>query len=398
MSTPKQRVWNTATESYHDGPDLVADQNAFPKYCLGDTVSKVNRSKAHPTTTSNNLYRHTRYQATSHLEPVVSRFAGFRDGGVSSPLWLTTYPFMAHPDNGLSGDTVLFHVHLSTDAIAEPVALGWVPFLFPGLGADAPEVSSWSTPITELQIAPTYTPDDDAIDNFGAEPTVVVNEGPILRSSLDILYLDKSFWRHYFDRYNRDLDILVPGVNPNDLSQIQKVAIDIAVLRNRDEFAAVARAVARHLPNATSFSAVVTKIIPRVEDGPEQQIALLEYGLPEVLISFEEKIRLGIHDDANLVPAQGIVSANLSRLNLLATPHGALKTQYMLFAYFDGAVQSLDGGSADVDLPMTTQGRDQVNTQKDIESQTDDAAVSSFCCSSEILDLSLYCTVATDRS
>lgn len=349
MPTPRQQVWDTATRRYHDGPNLASDNKTFTKYCVADSVLKVKRSRVYPTTTSNDLYRDMRLWTTRQLVPKDNNYVAFRNGHISSQLWLTTYPLMAPNSKLLSDDAILFHVHVSAEPITEPVALGRFPSLLPDPNEDSPEVSLWCTAMTRPQFAP------QVLNGFDEQSSVVLNQGPILRPGLDILYLDKTFWRQYFNSYSPNADVLIPGVYPSDLSRVQQVAVDIAVLRNKDEFTAVAQAMRRHLPNVTSFSAVVTKIIPRAVDGPKEQIALLENGLPDVFVSLEEKVRIGVHESNSFVPAQGIVSANLSRLNLLATPTGVLKTQYMLLAYFEDAVQSLHGGSADVDLPKVYQ-------------------------------------------
>ncbi|KAJ4419375.1 hypothetical protein N0V82_004957 [Gnomoniopsis sp. IMI 355080] len=372
MSVTYQKVWDMSIEDYHVGPDLTADNKSFAGHCTQDSISRVKKARVDPTTTSNDTSRDTRSWATRQLAPSGNQFAGFKTGETTSQLWLTTYPFIAQTDKRLTGETLLFHVHLATEAIEEPTTAGWISLMLPELAAEPPlEITSWKRPVTRLQVAPAPTSGDGVVADDNPQSGFVANEGPILRASVDILYLDKTFWRQYFDRYNRKMDIFIPGVYPLDLAQIQKVAVDIAVLRNRDEFAAVARAIARHLPNITDFSAIVTKTIPRALGGSGEQIAILEEGLPDVFVSFEEKVRLGVHENTNLIPAQGIVSANLSRLNVLAAPTRALQTRYMLLAHFDDAVQSLYGESADIDLPAIDRGQGPVHLGEDAGLKTD---------------------------
>lgn len=367
MFLPKQKIWDAGDESYVDGPDLIPGTKTFAGYCSPQSISKsknkIGINRTNTTTSSENdalyLDENGQFRARRPLRPTGNQFAGFKRGCmVTSKLWLTTYPFMERlNNNNLLGETVLFHVHSSAPAIEEPPeappAISWISSWLPRIGLDLPEISSpWRKPITNLQIAPAAPSHHDIDDADQQRPQYVVNQGPILRANIDVLYLDKSFWRQYFDRCTRGPDIFVPGVYPKDLAQVQRVAVDIAVLRNRDEFAAVARALRRHLPNLRSFQAVVTKIIPRFVAEPEEQIALLEDGLPNVYVSLEEKVRLGVHESVDHVPSQGIVSANLSRLNVLGSG-SLIQTRYMLLAYFDGAAQGLRGESPDVDLPVT---------------------------------------------
>lgn len=353
MLTAKQKIWDTISESYRDGPSLAADKKTFVNYCMKDSFLRVRKSTASPNTSSNAMSRDRGSWATGRLALTGNQFVGFKPGETSSKLWLTTYPFVDRNDKRLTGDTILFHVHLTAEkAIAKPITVNWLSSLLYELDANPPEATSWRTPMRSLQIAPAPSPNRDFSDD-NMRPDFIANDGPILRSSVDVLYLDKSFWRQYFERYNQSVDIFIPGVNSMDLAQIQKVAVDIAVLRNREEFSAVARTIARHLPSVNEFSAIVTNVIPRVADVPEEQIALLEDGLPDVLVSLEEKVRLGVHENANLIPAHGIVSANLSRLNLVATPTRAFQTRHMLLAYFNDAVKGVHSESAEVDLPRT---------------------------------------------
>lgn len=365
MSLTKQRIWDAGDETYVDGPDLIPGTRTFAGYCSPQSILKsknktgINRTN---TTTSNGndalyLDEDGHFRARRPLRPTGDQYAGFKRGCmVTSKLWLTTYPFMERLNNNVLGETVLFHVHSSAPPIEEPPAApaaSWIASWLPRVGLELPEIiSPWRKPITNLQIAPAPISHHDIDDADQQRPKYVVNQGPILRANIDVLYLDKSFWRQYFDRCTRGLDIFVPGVYPKDLAQTQRVAVDIAVLRNRDEFAAVARALRRHLPNLTSFQAVVTKIIPRAVAEAEEQIALLEDGLPNVYVSLEEKVRLGVHESVDHVPSQGIVSANLSRLNVFGSG-SFIQTRYMLLAYFDDALQGLRGGNPEVDLPAT---------------------------------------------
>lgn len=371
MSLVKQRIWDAGSETYCDGPDLIADTKAFKGYCCQQSILKTKKNRIRRP-----VPRHHRhldddgrfgFLARRRLRPTTGNsFAGFKRGGsVSSKLWLTTYPFRERANNRLLGETMLFHVHASAEAIEQPSeTISWLSSWLSGSGVDPPEISPWRRPITYLEVAPASTAghdidDDDDDDDNRHQPNFVINQGPILRTDIDVLYLDKSFWRQYFAEYSPDQDIFIPGVYPKDLAQIQRVAVDVAVLRNRDEFAAVVRALRRHVPNMKIFHAVVTKIIPHAVVEPLGQVALLEDGLPDVFVSLEEKIRLGVHESADLVPAQGIVSANLSRLNVLGTSttgSTVIQTRYMLLAYFDDAVQSVRGGIPDVDLPATQDG------------------------------------------
>lgn len=368
MSLVKQRIWDAGSENYCDGPDLIADTKAFKGYCCQQSILRSREPRIQrPTPRHHDHHRHLDDDglilARRRPRPIGNSFAGFKQGcSVSSKLWLTTYPFRERANNRILGETMFFHVHASAEAIQQPPeARSWLSSWLPGSSVDAPEVSSWRRPVTYLEVAPAPTADhdidDDDDDDHRQLPRYVVNQGPILRADIDILYLDKSFWRQYFAGYNPGQDIFIPGVYPKDLVQIQRVAVDIAVLRNRDEFAAVVRALRRHIPNVKIFQAVVTKVIPHSVADSVGQIALLEDGLPDVYVSLEEKVRLGIHESVNLVPAQGIVSANLNRLNVLGTPttgSAVVQTRYMLLAYFNDAVQSIRGGILpDVDLPLT---------------------------------------------
>lgn len=365
MSLNKQKIWDAGDETYVDGPDLIPGTKTFAGYCSPQNIlkskNKTGINRANTTTSKGNdalyLDEDGHFRARRPLRPTRDQYAGFKRGCmVTSKLWLTTFPFMERLNNNVLGETVLFHVHSSAPPIEEPPAApaaSWIASWLPRVGLELPEIiSPWRKPITNLQIAPAPISHHDIDDADQQRPKYVVNQGPIMRANIDVLYLDKSFWKQYFDRCTRGLDIFVPGVYPKDLAQIQRVAVDIAVLRNRDEFAAVARALRRHLPNLTSFQAVVTKIIPRAVAEAEEQIALLEDGLPNVYVSLEEKVRLGVHESVDHVPSQGIVSANLSRLNVLGSG-SFIQTRYMLLAYFDDALQGLRGGSPEVDLPAT---------------------------------------------
>lgn len=370
MSLTRQKIWDAGDENYVDGPDLIAGTRSFAGYCSPQSIAKsknkigINRSKTTIRNSGNDplyLDEDGHFRARRPLRPTGNQFVGFKRGCmVTSKLWLTTYPFMDRSNNNLLGETVLFHVHSSVPAIEEPPeapAASWIASWLPKIGLDLPEIiSPWRKPITDLQIAPAAPSHHDIADiDQQQRPKYIVNHGPILRANIDVLYLDKSFWRQYFDRCPRGPDIFVPGVYPKDLAQVQRVAVDIAVLRNRDEFAAVVRALRRHLPNLISFQAVVTKIIPRSDVEPEEQIAILEDGLYGIYVSLEERVRLGVHESVDHVPSQGIVSENLDRLNVLATG-SFIQTRYMLLAYYDDALQGLHGGSPEVDLPVGAQG------------------------------------------
>ncbi|CAN8102049.1 unnamed protein product [Discula destructiva] len=184
------------------------------------------------------------------------------------------------------------------------------------------------------------------VDGGDTNATRVLNDGPILRPADDILYLDKTFWRQYFERIDQDVDVFVPGVLPEDLAQVQKVAVDVAVLRNRDEFASVARAIGCNLPNVQTLWAIVTMIEARPNEASPEQIAHLDDGL--LGVTDEEKVRLGIHDDVNYVPARGVVTANLGRLNIVGLSGNAVQVKYMLLKYFDDTLEILHGESADI--------------------------------------------------
>lgn len=178
-------------------------------------------------------------------------------GDPSKP-WLTTYQYR-EPGATVRNDTIIFHIHTapavatsSVPAPAQQTFLQRVGITAARARADAPPaVSVWQQVRTRKQIAPALGEDDDGLDS---RRSLVLNEqGALFRSGSDVLYLDKTFWNLYFQDDQVAVDILAAGVYPRELSHVQRLAVDIAVLRNRDEFAAVAKAIKFHLPNVTSF-------------------------------------------------------------------------------------------------------------------------------------------------
>lgn len=176
-----------------------------------------------------------------------------RREALSKP-WLTTYQYREPGPTGRN-ETIVFHIHTAPPAADVPAPAPQTFLQWIGITAGAanapPAASIWQRIQTRKQFAPAPTTDDTGL---GLQRSLVLNErGAIFRSASDILYLDKTFWNLYFQDYQVAVDILTAGVYPRELSHIRRLAVDIAVLRNRDEFAAVAKAIKFHLPNATSF-------------------------------------------------------------------------------------------------------------------------------------------------
>lgn len=356
----RQRVWCSEPQSlssYKDGPGLDArTQDFLRSYPRAQGARDGNG--VYPITCSNYLVRDQRYHAEGQLAPVDNKIAAFTrlaGGPIDTQLWVTTYPYFALNRTSLFGqqEDLLFHVHVPAPKVEEP-DLGIFTSIFPFPGSrpreNQQDASPWRTPLTRQQFALAPVPDYMDDDNNNGQPRRFVNDGPILRPSTDILYLDKTFWRQYFERLDRNIDVLVPGVFPADLGQIRKAAVDIAVLRNRDEFTAVAGAIGRHLAGVQTLWAMVSRVVERPDSASPHQMAHIDYGIAR--LTDDQKVRLGIHHGDNYVPSRGVVTENLSRLGIAGKPVRPMQVHYMLLTYFDDALQVLPGQPPDVDIGL----------------------------------------------
>lgn len=217
---------------------------------------------------------------------------------------------------------------------------------------------------SRVQSAPCVRPNIGGVVDDAAQQTVTLNNGAIFRSGKDILYLDRTFWLHYFDDYQASMGMLMAGVYPNDLGSIRRVATDISVLRNGDEFVDIIGAIRKHLPNVNEFWPIITQSRKRVEGSePEEMASLTPLGN---LVDPDLLVELGIHHSARLstrpsngngltsqankyLPAQGVVTYNLSRLHALGLPGCAI--HYMILTYYVDARNALFGPDFEVDLP-----------------------------------------------
>lgn len=120
--------------------------------------------------------------------------------------------------------------------------------------------------------------------------------GSMFRSQADVVYLDKSFWKQYFEGCVECSDVLIPGVYADDLRKVQNVAIYIALLRNTREFEAVVNTIVRHMPNVENFLAVMTDMKVRPEAVPRNVVAVLNKTIDQE-VNEEIKASLGLHDD-----------------------------------------------------------------------------------------------------
>lgn len=356
MATTQQTVWLRKTTApgvpkesqakYNLGPqfDPAGIQHFRTRKFLSSSTARSKRrqrSRLYPTTSTNYW---DRISETQRLGPTTNGIAAFTHiSDLHTKLWVTTYPYSQPNKTRIFGpqETLIFHVH----AADGEAGLNW------GFPPDSAATPFWRRVVTRTQFATARTAEDsDDDDDFNKRDDRFINDGPIMRPDNDILYLDKTFWRQYFQRLDQNVDILIPGVFPEDLAYVEKIAVDIAVLRSKEEFTTVAKAVRRHLPSVKVFRAVVTNLARRPAQVPVDQIAHFDDGLP---VTDEQKVLLGVHEGGAYAPTRGVVTANLNRLKIIGGLNYLVQVKYVQMTYFNDAAGALHGAQFAFDIDST---------------------------------------------
>lgn len=341
-----QEGQRTLVNSGHvNGPDVDSNKEYKP-FCKPILGSRTSASSTYGSTTSSRPITRSMTRAQrARRRQSSSTYADARSGRSSdksekpSELWLSTYPFQQRRGT-VQSTNFLFHVHAAPVSVEEKPTL---PGLLQRIGLTSP--SSAKKAGNKRQNQKRSVVKAESEDAQSGE-----NPSPGFVGHRDVLYLNKTFWREYVRHPASSLLSVVKQLHLQTLSQVTRLAVDVAVLRNKDEFETVARVIHCCLPYLTSFWAMITTRTNRPAAVPKTEFATLELPLPS-FFDPDHKVRLGIHESTateTYTPPRGIVRENISRLNFIAKINCTVS--YVLLAYFDDSFDQHSQGMFDVDI------------------------------------------------
>ncbi|ROW05343.1 hypothetical protein VSDG_00520 [Cytospora chrysosperma] len=340
----KQEIYHRGKKSYLAGPALLPNGDFVP-YCAPysipapKAIERLAQAAPHShVPCGQDTWRDlVGFKATL---PCTKTLCPVARGNILKGLWLTIYPYVeqiAGSESAKYGNTRIFHIRPAPANQPAPDALTvWQKLGFSEPSNPAP-LSKWQNIMTINQVSlaskdASCSSKDEFFMNVGGC-------GAMFRSQADVVYLDKSFWKQFFEGCLDCSDDLIPGVYPDDLRKVQNVAIDIAVLRNTREFEAVVNTIVRRMPNVKNFLAVMTSMKARPEHVPRTVVAVLNKTVDQEA-NEEIKASLGLHDDPfQLSPPVGVVGSNLRRLGFMGLPN--CQWRYVLLTYYQDTFQGL---------------------------------------------------------